>query len=187
MHVRPRAPTEREQPERQQRALDAGAVQTRFGDVGREGGGGEAAEDARLVDADGRHEHGADAHGGEDGVGLREREGVGAAEDERHGAERDVERGPREGRPEREEEDDGLGEEEVEGAEEGGPDHLGQRVSLLVVLALPADARSGAGCLLQLLLEGVEFLGPAPEEHGDSGLGEEQKEGGNEDAVHDRL
>ena len=132
-----RSPAEPEEADGHEGALDAAEVQSTFG-------GGRhlavVAGDFLLVDAQERGEGGADAHGGEDGAGLLQREGVVGAEDQRDGAEGQVQHRPAEGDPEGEEEDDGLGGEEVEGAEDGDCDHFGQAFALLVRFHFPADA-----------------------------------------------
>lgn len=142
MHACEARPAEHEEADGHEGALDAREVQPALGR------GGEfpvALGDALLVDGYDGCEYGADAHGGEDSVGLLEGEAVVALEDERDGGEGEVQDGPGEGDPEGEEEDDGLGEEEAEGAEEGDADEGEEGAALFVFEGFPADAVGSGG------------------------------------------
>ena len=154
-----------------------------------------------MVDGEDGGEDRADAHGGEDGVGLREREVVLIAEDERDGREGEVEDCPAEGDPEREPEDDGLGQEEVEGAVERDSDHLAYAAALFVRLDFPSNAlrhlfhvggvrghvEAVVASRFSSFVPPVECFGFAAQENAPPGLSEEDTDECDHDAACDRL
>lgn len=191
-------PPEHEQPDGHARALDARKVQPALGRVQQL-----AVLPRNLLLVDGQHagDQRADAHGGEDGVGLLQREAVVALEHERDRRQRQVQDGPGEGDPEREPEHDGLGEEEVERAVQGDRDHGLERCALFVGLHFPADAlrgdcgvRGGGGhvdpevaCCFALVVPLVECFCLAGEQNGASSLLEDDADEGDHDGGHDGL